>query len=638
MNPLLRGAVLLLPLLALPSCNDANAPTSIPDPGPGARVMVTAETTVIEPTATVEPHDGLGRLGVTNVQSTYRLTTPSGEPFSFDVVAWKPGAAGSTSLAVAHVRDGSTVPADETSLAAAGIVVSARGLESRSPWFAATGDGLVRVTVKGRIAANQTIAVETESDVAVVIDIDVGDRSVVNRPGSDDPDDIDLESRQTIYSSDSPLFGIPTVAVSGDRTSVVCYEGDRGEVQTRRYEMRLQHDEVTQVVTGGGSLEASIDSGYWRDHEIAALYNVLAVARSDADGASVRLSFDRGASFAQEVVLADSLAQARLVQIAIAADYTLAVTYWIADQVAGTLLLRLVEGVPVAFDGTGSPTWFQFGTPTTVYSTWSEAAPLTTGIAWSTGGDLVIGHGATRFDGAVGSGWRSITQFRCAVRRHGEAIEDHLVDQQEIFGMDQTVAALGSGTTMPIVYAYEVQSGIRLAVSEDGGATFTKTAPFGQAGDHLPSVFARTSGGTTLVDVLYLASRPQGLELHRSRWTDWPSSVRIDERLTHASLQVVAGGASPMPGLTAMRNTQVSVLGYDAVLDGDRIVVVHDEVTTEALWWVGPMWGPGSTWSTVPSTATFTPAQPPPLAPGMTEVVPPVDPSHAHQLVLSRFR
>jgi len=638
-HSLRRALVLVSPFVVALGCQPSNRETVASDPAPGARLMVTADTTVIEPTATVEPHDGLGRLGVTEVQNTYRVTTPAGEPFSFDVVGWQPGTAGEAKLAVAHVRDGETFPTDASSLAAAGIVVTGRGLVTRTPWFESNGDGLVRMNVHGRISADQTIAVETGDGSTIVLDIDVGPRSVINRPSAENPDDDGVVSRQTIYSSDSPLFGLPTVAVSGDRTSIVCYEGDRGVEQQQRYEMRLQHDAVTQAVTGGGSVSMSADTGFWRDHEIAALHNVLAVVRSESDGVKVRLSYDRGATFAQDVTLGAEIAQSRLVQVAMAADYSLAIAFWKANVPGQSLHLTLVEGSPVAFDGTGSPTWFQFGAPQTIHTEPLDATPLTTGIAWSEGGDLVIGYGATRFEVTIGFGWRSITEFRCAVRHYGEAIEDRFVDEEEIFGMDPTVAVLGSGDAMRIFYAYEVRAGIRLAVSDDGGASFVKTGAFGAQGDHLPSVFARMVGGETRVDVLYLAPRAEGRELHRTRWTNWPSSPREDQRLTHASLQGVAADPILMPpGMTTMKNTQIGMLGYDAVLDGDRLVVAYDEETTELTWWVGPIWVPGTALSGMPTSTTFTPAVPPPLAPGMTESVPPVDAAHAHQLVLMRLQ
>src|SRR5690606_4710731 len=154
--------------------------------------------------------------------------------------------------------------------------------------------------------------------------------------------------------------------------------------------------------------------------------------------------------------------------------------------------------------------------------------------------------------------------------------EDRLVDVEEIFGMDPTVAVLGSGDSMRIYYAYEVQQGLRLAHSDDGGRTFVRGEPFGQPGDHLPAVFAREAGGAVRLDVLYLASR-QGTELHHSRWLDGPGSPREDFALTRAHLET---SAQPVQGMfwagPTVRLTQVSWLGFDAVLDGDSIVAVYD--------------------------------------------------------------
>lgn len=264
-----------------------------------------------------------------------------------------------------------------------------------------------------------------------------------------------------------------------------------------------------------------------------------------------------------------------------------------------------------------------------------NSSPLTTGIAWSDGGDLVVGYGASWFGPGPGFAWRSETEFRCATRRYGEALEDVLVDRQEIIGMDPTVAVLGQGAAMKVFYAYEVRDGVRLSVSEDGGSTFAHGAGWGQAGDHLPTVFARSIGGQTRVDVLFLAPRAEGCELHVARWLAWPASPRQDEELTTASFEPFDPGSWYFgPPGSCVRSTQIGWLGYDAVLDGDQILVVYDQARQSSVFW-GPVFVSGGLLA--PTVSTFVPASPPPLAAGMTEPARAVDADDDHQLFLMRL-
>lgn len=640
----------LLGLAAVAACTSGGG-AEPQDPADGSRLLVTADTTVLE--RSDEPADAgaLERLRATfaapRLEANYRLTTPRNTPFAFDLVSWRDGGAGAATVAVRHLADGDQEPAsDGTSLAAAGIVPHGRALVGGEGWLAANGDGFVRLSLQGRIERDQVLAVTADGDRITLIELRVGDRSAINRPEPEGQPQPNVLSRQTIYSSDSMSFGLPTVAVSGDRTSIVCYEGDRAaSFGGARYEMRLQHDAATGVVTGGGSVETSPDSGYWRDHEVAALHNVLAVVRAEEAGMRIRLSFDRGATFAQDVELPVGAVQARLVQVAIAADYTLAVACWRPRSDGTGLDLVLIEGRVAGVDANGSPTWCQFDAPQVVHTMPYGSSPLTTGITWSDGGDLVIGYGASWFTPGPLQ-WVSTTEFRCATRRFGEAMRDRLVDREEIVGMDPTVAVLGTGASMRIFYAYEARTGLRLASSADGGDTFTAGASFGRAGDHLPAVFAREVGGAVRIDVLYLAAREQGVELHQARWLDGLGSPREDFALTQARLEPATTAHLPTTfwpwGGSSMRSTQVAWLGFDAVLDGDDLVAVYDEVTVESLFLC---WGAGlGTWAVAasgplasPTVGAFEPAVPPPLAPGMTEPVPPVDAGHAHQLVLLRI-
>lgn len=640
------ACAVLSALWLLSACDTSSG--GVPQPEPSARLLVTADTAVLERAAT--PPDGVSldrlraALAAPHVEANYRLTTPADTPFAFDLVSWSAGGGGIAAVAVVHLADGDRVPAgDGTSLAAAGIVPNGRALRVGNGRVEARGDGFVRLSLQGRIERDQLLAVTSDTGAITLVELRLGDRSPINRQPRDGQPQPDVVARHTIYSSDSMSFGLPTIAVSGDRTSIVCYEGDRqAAFGDRRYEMRLQHDAATGAVTGGGSVETSADTGYWRDHEVAALHNVLAVVRAEADGVRVRLSFDRGATFAQVVELPVGAVQARLVQTAIAADYALAVVCWRPRSDGTGLDLVLVEGHVAGVDGNGSPTWFGFDAPQVVHTMPFESAPLTTGLAWSDGGDLVIGYGATWF--TSGTVWTSTTEFRCATRRHGEVLRDRLVDREEILGMDPTVAVLGRGASMRIYYAYETRTGLRLATSVDGGDTFARGPSFGHPGDHLPAVFARDVAGAVRLDVLYLAARENGTELHQARWLGGPAGPREDFALTEARLGPLPGGSVPTiwsPAASgSMRSTQVAWLGFDAVRDGDALVAVYDEVTVEAMYlcFGGGAGLPPSAGLSVPGVfAGFQPAAPPPLAPGMTEPVPPVDAAHAHQLVLLRI-
>ncbi|MCB9877845.1 MAG: hypothetical protein H6835_09610 [Planctomycetes bacterium] len=652
-RPLPTSLLPLLPLLAA-ACGSGGSGSS--EPVPAARVVIAVDGEVVpdDPGVVPPPLPYREQIGVDGFGARHRFTTPAGEPFAFDLISWTEGASGGTQVSVQHVGDAGARPTDGVaSLARAGVVLSGAGLWQNGQWINVYGDGFARMTVRGRIETEQVLAVTNEAGGMTVVVIAIGDESSINQPEPQVPPHPDVLSRDTIYSSDAWNFGLPAIAVSGDRTTIVAYEGDRAlGMRPERYELRLQHDATTGAVTGGGAVETSSDSGNWRDHEIAALYNVLAVARSEVDGVTLRLSFDRGATFGQEVVLTDPdvWEQSRLVQLAIAADYTLAVVFWQADPMTGSLQLRLVEGRVQAVDATNSPTWFTFDAPQVLYTVPANATPMVSGVAWSEGGDLAIGFGLSTFGPTPDGGWRSTAEFHGAVRPWGGAFTIREIDREEFVGYDPSVAALGQGSDLRVFCAYELRDGVRLAVSDDAGQSWTRLDAFGGAGAHNPSVFARELGGVTVVDVLYLVQAPAGVELHHARWDDFAQGTRQDFSLTTAVMET----SPPMPsrptpyGFCApydfgLRTTQVGWLGYDAVIDGDELVVVYDEVTQDAAFVYFAMWSPWNGTGVLAGgdivlSPNFGAATPPPLAPGMAEPLPPVDPAHAHQLVLTRIQ
>lgn len=651
----LLATLFLLPLVACGGGSDA------PGDGPAAGVapLLAAGSTKLEPTTRGDAGEGidLGRIDVDSITTLYDLTTPVDEPLAIDVLYRCEGNAGPVRVSVAHLGDGEATPAGgPETLAAAGLVASGPGRASRGPWIDATGDGFSRITLRGAITQDQILAVQAadgDDRGTALVRIRIGPPSVINAasdPGDEYPGIVD---ETTLYSSNSWCFGLPTIAVSGDRTSIVCYEGDRGSPDARgRYEMRLQHDGATGVVTGGGSEETSPDSGNWRDHEIAALYNVLALVHGTGDAITLKLSFDRGATFAQEerFLQGGSAWRPRLVQVAMALDYSLAVLFWRSNH-DGSTDLALVEGRPSAYDGTGSPTAFAFDPLEVIYHDAFDATPMLMSAVWSDGGDLVIGYAFTRFRTLPDTSWESLTQNRCAVRPWGGTFADVLVEEDRIVGKDPSVAVTGQGDTLRIFYAYERADGVGLRVSEDGGHTFSAPIRGGASGAHMPTVFAREGDTGTTVDLLYLGYGARwAMELHLLHWPVF--SLEVPGEVYRLTQAVVEDGGElppdrPVPGAEegalppgyGPRVTQVAWFGYDAVLDGDEIVVVYDEETYDAVTYLdGPVRGLSGDAPASGYDEGFVPVDPPPLAPGMTEPVPDPDPDEMHQLKLLRLR
>jgi len=602
-----------------------------------------------EPDVSVGPGIDLPRLGVERIDAVYELTTPRGREFVFDLLSRAESNTGTVRVSVCHAADDGAPPAGGAeTLGKSGIIINATGASRHGSWIDSSGDGFARCTIRGSIDAEQVLACQVddgERSGTVLVRIRIGPESGINLATGFGGDYPGILEEQTLYSSDSWQFGLPTIAVSGDRTSIVVYEGDRANsMLPTRYELRMQHDHLTGIVTGGGSQATGADWGNWRDHEIAALFNVLARVRSGTERVTLRLSFDRGATFAQTEVLGNTLDpySARLATIAMAADYTLGVLFWQSTAEGATNLL-LVEGRPSAFDGTGSPTSYAFDAPRVLRRVQSDVTPIILGAVYSEGGDLVVGYG---YSTMVPNEFRSVTtttSFRCAVRRFGTGVfEDTLVDEDSIIGKDPSVAVVGQGANMRVYYAYEGREGVVLRMSEDAGRSWSGPIPIGSRSAHLPTVIAR---GAT-VDVLYLSYSERGLELALQHWDDFDAGSPESFRLTTAKREDAIGGGAPLPGDPLFAPgpghtvTEISWFGYDAVLDGDDIVIVFDEHTYSGYLWLEDV-RVGIDIAFPADAAeggSFVPVEPPPLAPGMTEPLPAPDPDHAHQLKILRIR
>jgi hypothetical protein len=623
-------------------------------------MVLAAGLETIEPAAndTISPRVDMGRVELGGLHAapsrTYQLTTPAGVPFAFDVLTMAEGNTGWVQVGVAHLLDGTATPAGGvTSLAAAGVIASGPGLfiDGRNPnWTSSEGSGFSRLSVRGQIERTQVFAFETVAPTpgqttgeparqTALVEVAIGPASPINSHAATGNNHPDIVDDDVVYSSDSWRFGMPAIAVSGDRSSVVVYEGDRGTpTGENRYEMRLQHDRTTGAVTGGGSLAVGMDSGNWRDHEIAALYNVLAVAQGRETDIELRLSFDRGATFAQtEVFAAPSAMQmsTRLVQIAMANDYSLALAYW--ENVGTVSRLMLVDGWPSAFDTGGSPVAFAFAAPVAIHTVTQFAVPLPMGMQWSEGGDLVIGY-AYAF-ALYGQWGTTVTEFHCAVRPWQGEFRHVPVDREYMIARDPSVALRGSGAGLEVYYAYETQTGISLVRLANGQVDTQSLKHVGSPGAYQPSVFAREVSGAVRIDLLYIADSAFGHELHASRWLAFGASPEEHFRLSTASMtpSVLTNPQFPL----GFHIRQLAWFGYDAVRDGNDIVVAVDEEQYDAQFvcMYAPFRGGVATTTGGPLLPPiFSPASPPPLAPGMTLPVPPVNTAHRHQLRIVRLQ
>ncbi len=592
---------------------------------------------------TLTPTINLSRLSVNSLQRVYELETPAGTDFAFSVVARGLGNTGLTRVSVAHAAANGLAPnTGVESIAANGMVLEASGLNYRGDWLDATGDGFSRITFRGNISNEQVVVVSVPraNDVINIgVRLRIGNQSAINvivpaiagtPPGM---------TSQTIFSSDSWQFGLPAIAVSGDRYSVAAYDGDPTQSSyTTRKRQWLQYDAQTSAVTGGNADCASPDAGFWRDQEIAAEGNVLAVVYTGNGEVRADISLDRGATFPiQQALNSGNCWGQRLVQAAISNNYTLGCLFWrtVGSSSNPRSELVLIEAVPTGFDITNTPTGYAWSAPTLVHNALDDVTPLLMHLAYSTVGDLVIGYGYTIV--VPGSGWTvtSSSRFRCAVRPLGQGyFTDQELDREDFtMPCDPHVCVLGSGPTMQIFYAYEKTDGIHLMHSANAGVTFTQAAFAPEPGAAMPSVHARMQGGQTRVDLLYCAQASMGMEIHNVHWDDFATSTPSLYRVTTATIS--ASTATPPPGSPAGFDiTSVEWFGYDAVIKGDDVAVIVHERTYNCYeyygMWGGPTGAPLAAGSGGGGAASYTP--PPILLPGMTGSVAAPDATHRNQL------
>lgn len=635
-------------VLALASCSRDGTGASLPllnNPGDALADQVTfaAGLSEIQPAMQDDLSQAveLSRFGAAEFDRVYELETPSGADFAFNVVARGEGNVGLTRLSVGHVADGGAEPTmGVESLADAGMTIDAPGLSNRGDVVDINGDGFARCTVRGKINSEQVLIVQVpraDDVLNVGIRIAIGKDSAINL--KDNPSEGARPGTvwEDVYSSDSVQFGLPAIAVSGDRFSLAAYDG---EPNSRQYADRkrvwLQMDAATGDVTGGNAEAASSDSLFWRDQEIAALGNVLAVAYiGNASSVKAEVSLDRGATFPIEQLVGPAPDWGmRLVQVAIAPDYTIGVLYWRnewnSSETRSTLVLA--EAAPVAFDQNNTPTGYTWSAPVTVHNVGRDATPLLMHMEYSGAGDLVIGYGFTTMDPVPGQPFMlSHASFRVAVRMAGktEFVDKELDSEDNMIPTDPHVCVLGSGTSMEIFYAYEKSDGVHLLYSANAGQTFVTAASVPVVGAIMPSVHARFQGAERRVDVLYCAPSQWGMELHNLQWDDFSVGIAPHNyKLTEST--AVPGGTPPAGMGQGMLITTVAWFGYDAVVSGDDVVVAVHELTYDSyeFYWAAN-WG-------LPAFATVGVAAGSPgapvLLPGMTGPVPQPDPAHRNQL------
>ncbi len=631
-------------------------PQPWPGPWPGqtpttTEVTLAAGLTELQPEAidTISATVNLSRFGITSFDRVYDLETPAGEDFMFSAVGRGAGNFGLTQVSLGHVADGGNVPLTGIeSIAAAGMTLEATGINSNGNLAQVNGDGFARATIRGRISAEQVLLLEVpraNDTLHIGVRVRIGNQSAINlgsalpgglRPGI---------TRTPVFSSDAWQFGLPSIAVSGDRYSLVSYDGNSSTSSyTDRQRRWLQYDAQLGSVTGGSASSMTQDSGNWRDQEITALGNVLAVACVAGGELRAEISLDRGASFGLTRVL-DPYAWSgqRLVQIAIAPDYRIGALWWRTMYPSSSnpvSELVLLEATPTGFDSNNTPIGYNWGALTVLHQPFADVTPLLMHLEYSSAGDLAVGYGYTLVDFLPGT-WqmRSSARFRCAVRLSGQAFVDAELDREDnIMPADPHVCVLGSGSSMEIFYAYEKSNGIHLLHSTDAGQTFAQAAYVPHPGAFQPSVHARMQGTEKRVDLLFVAPVGFGAEVQCVHWQDFGVSTPAVSRITEC-VAVVGGSPSGMP--PGYDVTSVAWFGYDSVIKGDDVAVVVHEVTFNtyeySTMWGWTWWTPAVGVAAGASGGSGGSSAPPPpvvLLPGMTGTVAAPNAAHRNQLAV----
>jgi hypothetical protein len=652
MRTLLK-AVAFACVLSLYSCSDLIDITPIDDvPWWNDTAFATTDVTVAAGLAELQPVGNdtlsssvnLSRFKVSKFDRVYELQTPAGTDFAFNIVARGEGNFGLTRISVGHVENGgSTVDMGVQSIAGAGMTVEAPGLSNRGTVVDVNGDGFARVTIRGNITSEQVLIARVprlNDTLDIGIRISIGSQSDINLIGGNTQGTRPGMTWNDVYSSNSWQFGLPSIAVSGDRYSLVAYDGDPTTpdyVERRR--RWLQLDTTTSVVTGGSAQSESPDSGFWRDQEVAALGNVLAVAYTGCGQVRAEVSLNRGASFPHETIIDPYSSGSRLVQIAIASDYRLGVLFWRTryQNYYATSELALVEAIPTGFDSNNTPTGYFWGQTNVVHAPNTDVTPLLMHMEYSQGGDLVVGYGYTRMD-FNGGNLVSSSRFRCAVRPQGSYyFSDKEIDREDnSMPCDPHVSLLGSGATMEIFYAYERANGVHLWYSSNAGQTYQRVAHVQVPGAMMPSVHARMQGADKRVDLLYVAPDGWGLAVQNLHWDNFTTGATGE--FFSVTQSAATPGGNPPPGMSqGFLITTLAWFGYDAVIVGDDVAVVIHEITYDSYeyyyasgWnWDAPVAGGAGATSGSGSSST-----PPPqvLLPGLTDPVPAPDPAHRNKL------
>ncbi|MCB9896003.1 MAG: hypothetical protein H6839_16335 [Planctomycetes bacterium] len=474
--------------------------------------------------------------------------------------------------------------------------------------------------------------------------ISIGNFSDINLPTITAPSQRPGQTSTTIYSSESWHFGLPAIAVSGDRYSVVTYDGNQPADYGQRMRRWLQMDATSGAITGGEAASVSKDTGNWRDQEIAALGNVLGVVYTGNNQVRADVSLDRGSSFAIQKVLQTGLKTGlRLVQMAISSDYQIACIYWGNDPMQITSRLMLVEATPTGFDANNTPLDYTWGTPEVLYDANGDATPVLMHAEFSAGGDLVVGYGYTRRRTAF---WEA--RYRCAVRLWGQTtFTTTVVDaatRTTPTSSDPHVSLLGTGSSMEIFFAWDRADGAHLAYSNDAGQTFTTVHSVIARGAFMPTVHARVVAGKKRVDMLYLMPTRWGLELHDALWDDFTATATPT---TYAITTATFTPGAPAPTTTVPAGywlRMVGWFGYDAVIKGDQVVIAVHELTMDCYEYyqrsgqflcpprAGGGGGGGGSGGGGGGGGYKPPPPPPVLLPGLTSTVPSPDPNHRSQL------